>query len=349
MQVYADLVLNHCNGGDAQELNPIDGATRWTKFTPASGVFTRDWTCFNPSPYSAADNDPAKFGDMPDFCHINPRVSTNMLNHAKWMVETIGYDGFRFDFVKGFASWIIRAIYDRTYRRGGQVVNIFGVGECWDGDNFISEWLDSVNEWSPQNVGAFDFPLRYRLKDLCDTYGFSLRTLLDGGVLARDRPADAVTFADNHDFRGDNGDDPIINDKILAYAYILTHEGYPCVFWQDYYSYGLAKPGQPTGIEALVAAHEKYAGGATNNLWVDDTFYAMERTGVGGQPGLVFALNNSGGVASRQVTTRFASKTLRPVAWSDRTGAYIPPPVTSDGSGRCNLSVGPRGYVVFAP
>jgi alpha-amylase len=31
MQVYADLVLDHNNGGDAQEPNPIDGQTRWTK------------------------------------------------------------------------------------------------------------------------------------------------------------------------------------------------------------------------------------------------------------------------------------------------------------------------------
>ena len=39
MQVYADLVINHNNGGDAQETNPIDGSTRWTKFNPGSGKF----------------------------------------------------------------------------------------------------------------------------------------------------------------------------------------------------------------------------------------------------------------------------------------------------------------------
>ena len=27
---------------------------------------------------------------------------------------------------------------------------------------------------------------------------------------------------------------PVTNDKLLAYSYILTHEGYPCVFWKDY-------------------------------------------------------------------------------------------------------------------
>ena len=36
IQVYADMVINHNSGGDATELNPIDGKTRWTRFTPAS-------------------------------------------------------------------------------------------------------------------------------------------------------------------------------------------------------------------------------------------------------------------------------------------------------------------------
>jgi len=27
---------------------------------------------------------------------------------------------------------------------------------------------------------------------------------------------------------------------VLAYAFILTHEGYPCVFWQDYFNWDLA-------------------------------------------------------------------------------------------------------------
>ncbi len=51
LQSYADLVFNHNSGGDAQELNPIDGRSRWTKVTPKSGKFPRDWKCFHPSHY----------------------------------------------------------------------------------------------------------------------------------------------------------------------------------------------------------------------------------------------------------------------------------------------------------
>lgn len=340
-KVYADLVLNHNCGGDAEEDNPIIGQKRWTKFMPKSGLFTRDWTCFHPSPYETSGF--VTFGDMPDLCHINPRVSTGILNHAKWMVEKIGFDGFRYDFVKGFTSWIVRAIHDRTYHRDGKQVDVFGVGECWDGDNTIDYWLDSVNSWAICRVGAFDFPLRYRLKDLCDSPDFNMGRLTDGGVLIKDRPLEAVTFVDNHDFRGS---DEIINDKMLAYAYILTHEGYPCVYWKDYFTYGLAEVGQPSGIERLVEVHEKYAGGGTNLLYVDNSLYMMERAGFNNQPGLVFAMSN-GSARQQWVQTRFVNKTLKPLAWRAKDAEINPQPITPNAEGWCAIDVPQRGYVVY--
>lgn len=343
IKVYADLVLNHNNGADEQEINPILQQKRWTKFTPKSGKFNRDWTCFNPSPYQELGT--VTFGDMPDLCHINPRVSTGILNHAKWLVEEIGFDGFRYDFVKGFGAWIVRAIHDRQYTRNGKPVELFGVGECWAGDDFIDSWLDSVNRWAVHRVGAFDFPLRYRLKDLCDNFGFSLKTLANDGVLVRERPLEAVTFVDNHDFSGDGC---VVNDKMLAYAYILTHEGYPCVFWKDWYNYSLAEPGQPGGIECLVKLHESHAGGGTNILYVDDLLYIMERSGNGAQPGLVFALNTSGGAIQRSVQTRFKQKHLEPRAWRGQNLNHPPGTISSDGDGWCELEIPARGYVVYA-
>lgn len=344
MKAYADLILNHNNGADEEEWNPITNKNWWTRFTPLSGKFTRDWTCFNPSPYP--DSLPGTFGNMPDLCHTNPRVMTGILNHAKWMVEEIGFDGFRYDFVKGFGGWIVRAIHDRQYTRHDRPVNLFGVGECWAGDDYIDSWLDSVNKWAENRVGAFDFPLRYRLKDLCDKPDFSLRTLADGGVLMKDRPFEAVTFVDNHDFRGGDTSE-IINDKMLAYAYILTHEGYPCVYWKDYFRYNLCEPGKPSGIERLVQVHESHAGGGTNILYTDDLFYAMERTGAGTQPGLVFALNNSGGAIRQWVKTHFRNTTLKPLAWRAKDTIYDPRPIAIKDDGWCEVEAPQRGYVVY--
>ena len=131
LQVYADLVLDHNSGGDATELNPIDGQTRWTRFTPGSNKFLRNWECFHPSPYETFDE--MTFGQMPDLCHRNPDVYTEIIKIAQWMVEQIGFDGFRFDFVKGYAPWMVKAIAELRYlNKARQGFKPFCVGECWD-------------------------------------------------------------------------------------------------------------------------------------------------------------------------------------------------------------------------
>jgi alpha-amylase len=258
IQLYADLVLNHNSGADSQEVNPIDGKTRWTKFTPASKVFGRDCSDFHPCAYESWDGY-QQCGEMPDLCHRNPRVYEELLKYAKWLVEKVGFDGFRYDMVKGYGPWFIGAIQEYRYKLGanGSYFKPFGVGEYWDSDAPISAWLAQANIENDNPVSAFDFPLRDRLKNLCDTYGYDLRDLAAPGVLYKDCPIQAVTFVENHDVAEPHDNpNPIVNNKMLAYAFILTHEGYPCVFWKDYFNYGLAQVGYQSGIAALVGVHE---------------------------------------------------------------------------------------------
>jgi len=176
LSVYADMVLNHNSGADAQETNLMDQQLRWTKFTPASGKFPRDWTCFHPSSYETMDGFDT-FGDMPDLCHRAPAVYTAMMEHSRWLIEEIGFDGFRFDFVKGYGSWLVKGIAEYRYVRGGAALRPFCVGECWSSDRSIDDWLLAVNSFMDNPVSAFDFPLHYQLKSLCDGYGFDLRGL----------------------------------------------------------------------------------------------------------------------------------------------------------------------------
>ena len=270
LEAYADLVFNHNSGADSQELNPIDGQSRWTKFSPQSGKFPRDWKCFHPSQYETWDG--VTFGDMPDLCHRAPFVYTELINYSRWLLEEIGFDGFRYDMVKGYGGWMVRSIQELRGLRSGTSFKPYAVGECWDSERTIDDWLDEANAWSDNPVGAFDFPLRWRLRDLCDGYGFNLRTLAERGGLMWGRPEAAVTFVENHDVVRDS---PIINDKLLAYAFILTHEGYPCVFWQDYFNWNLAQPDNQSGIDALIRVHEQNAAGPTQVLFADDDLYIM--------------------------------------------------------------------------
>lgn len=357
IEVYADVVYNHCSGG-AMEQNPDTHTPDYTGFAPASGKFPRDYLCFNPSRYESYDGHD-RFGGYPDLCHRHPDVYRWLLEHARFLVEDVGFDGFRFDLVKGYCTWIVTAVLEYRYSPKDGRRNIddggwtywrpFGFGESWSGNRQIVEWLDSSNSWSDNPVAACDFPLRYRLKDLCDKFGFSLRELIKPDALFIDRPFSAVTFVDNHDFR-DSEHPPIICDKMLAYAFILTHAGYPCVYWKDYFTYDLALPGQPSGIEALTAAHESYAAGDTRTRFISDDLYIMERLGRGQQPGLIFVLNNRGdGWQGRWVDTSRSNTLYEPVAWRGHATMDAPLSSRSAQDGRAQFWAPPRGYAVYAP
>lgn len=355
IQVYADVVYNHCSGGALEE-NPDTDSEYYTDFMPASGKFQRNYTCFNPSRYESYDGHD-RFGGFPDLCHRNPDVYRWILAHARFLVEDTGFDGFRFDLVKGYGSWIITALLEYRYKpldgrtnqndNGWEYWRPFGFGESWSGDRQIREWMNACNSWSDNPVAALDFPLRYRLKDLCDTPDFSLYELIKPDALFIDQPFNAVTFVDNHDFRNDDNP-PVISDKMLAYAFILTHPGYPCIFWKDYFTYELALPDQPSGIDALIAAHEGFAGGSAVTRFISDDLYIMERTGWHGQPGLIFVLNNrpDGWNGSWVDTTRH-NTVYKPVAW--RGKASMDAPITSVQDGRAQFWAPPRGYAVYVP
>jgi alpha-amylase len=284
---------------------------------------------------------------MPDLCHRNPAVYTGLLEYTEWLLSTVGFNGFRYDFVKGYGAWMARAIQELRGLKANQGYKPYGVGEDWQGgEGAIDAWLDAVNSDSDNPISAFDFPLRYRLKALCDTYGYRVSDLATGGTLMQDRPAQAVTFVENHDIARSN---PIVNDKMLAYAVILTHEGYPCVFWQDYYTYGLARAGAPTGIATLVRLHEDDASGGTTVLHADDDLYIMQRGGGDGGRGLVFVLNNRGDWNGAWVQTQWQNVAMTPLAWSESAGATGPIAKQTQADGWADFWAPARGYAVYVP
>lgn len=343
--VIADMVFNHNSGADAQELNPLINQMRWTLFHPKSGKFPRNWECFHPCMYESWDN--MTFGDMPDLAHRNPYVYAELLKLARWLIEDIGFDGFRYDFVKGYGADTITAIQEYRYQRNGQQFVPYGVAEFWDNAHAIENWVDLANFSNTNPVEAFDFPQREMLKAMCDQYGFSLKNLTTWDTVVRREEQNAVSFVENHDLRDEGR--PIINDKLLAYSYILTHEGYPCVFWHDYFNLDLALADTPNGIAALVDAHEKYAGGDTEVLYVDDNLYIMQRIGYGNQPGLVYVLNNRGdNWNGRLVATKWTNASFAPVAWWSKTDLSRPINQSTDRDGRAQFYAPPRGYAVYA-
>ncbi|HEX2696266.1 MAG TPA: alpha-amylase family glycosyl hydrolase, partial [Anaerolineales bacterium] len=344
MGVIADIVINHNSGADAQEVNPITGQSRWTLFTPKSGKFARNWESFHPNMYESWDE--MTFGDMPDLSHRNPNVYAELLKLARWLVEEIGFDGFRYDFVKGYGANTITAIQEYRYMRDGKQVVPYGVAEFWDNARAIESWVNLANFSNSNPVDAFDFPLREMLKALCDQYGFSLRDLAIWETVLQHQPQTTVTFVENHDLRDEGR--PVVNDKLLAYSYILTHEGYPCVFWKDYFNYNLALRDTPNGIDALVTAHEKYAGGATQTLYLSDDLYIMQRSGYDDKPGLIYVLNNRGDSwHGNWVGTQWSNAAFRPIAWWGHDDRSRPEDQSTGADGRGQFFAAPRGFAVY--
>jgi alpha-amylase len=339
------VVINHNSGADGSEVNPLTGQERWTRFNPKSGKFPRNWECFHPSMYESWDE--GTFGDMPDLSHRNPYVYAEILKMVRWLIEEVGFDGFRYDYVKGYGANTITAIQEYRYMRDGQPFSPYGVAEFWGDAQSIEHWVDLANFSNSNPVDAFDFPLREMLKALCDQYGFSLRNLATWETVLQQQPQTTVTFVENHDLRDEGR--PIVNDKLLAYSYILTHEGYPCVFWRDYFNYDLALADSLNGIAALVRAHERYAGGGTQTLWLDDNVYIMQRTGFEDKPGLVYVLNNHGdNWRGGLVSTKWYNASFEPVAWWSKIDMARPIDQSTDRDGRAHFYAPPRGYVVYA-
>ncbi len=317
MEVYADIVLNHNSGGQL-EANQYTGTNTWTDFTGvASGKFTRSQHDFHPN--WVHGNDLGIFGGFPDLCHDVPYVQDWLWNRsdgvAKYYKNVIGFDGWRFDYVKGFEPWVVAA--------WNNAVGGFSVGELWDADvNYLDWWANQANS------SVFDFACYYKMNDAFD--GNNLNVLNDDMMWKRNS-FKAVTFVTNHDT------DEIWN-KMLAYAYILTHEGYPTIFYRDYEEW-LDK----NKLNNLIWIHNQKATGNTSILHVDNDEYIARRNGYSGNPGLVVYINNSNSWKERWVPTNWNSTQIK-----DFTGnsSWYP---TTQGGGWVKIQCPPKSYSVWSP
>ncbi|PTX63421.1 alpha-amylase [Kordia periserrulae] len=315
LSVIADIVLNHNSGGDS-EYNPFKGTNTYTNYQPMSGMFNRTYYDFHPNDYHS--NDEGVFGGFADLCHHKSYVQNWLWNNsnsvAKYYKNVVGFDGWRFDYVKGFAPWVVK---DWKNAVGG-----FSVGEYWDGNAATLEW------WANQaEVSAFDFACYYRMRDAFQ--GNNLNRLNDD-MLWKRNASKAVTFVTNHDT------DEIVNNKILAYAYILTHEGYPTIFYRDYEDW-LNKE----RMNNLIWIHNNLASGNTSILYTDTDEYVARRNGYNG-PGLVVYINNSNNWQERWVETNWSNTRIK-----DYTGHSNWEPVTQGGRW-VKIQAPPKSYSVWS-
>lgn len=170
-----------------------------------------------------------------------PEVQQRMNDWGRWLAETIKFDGFRLDFVRGFqesyaASWINSLPPLNNNHR-------FIVGEYWGSEKGISAWVNTLAEMGAIST-VFDFPLKAILTEMCNgDENFDMTTLNHAGLIRNNTghqlpDSSVVTFLENHD-TGKEHDKWVTRDWHLGYAYLLTHQGRPCLFYPHLYGISL--------------------------------------------------------------------------------------------------------------
>lgn len=335
IDVIADIVLNHNTGGDAQEVNPITGETHYTSFSPASGMFNRTWEDFHPNNTHNGTDEGSLFFAETDLCHDVAHVQewlwSGEQSVAKYYSDVIGFDGWRFDYVKGYAPWVVREFVDAS---GG----LWSVAENFDGNvNVVSNWVNGTEGRS----NAFDFPMFFKMEQAFD--GGNLNSLAyDGSMYWQVDPFSSVTFVSNHDTEKDENPGNVISNKSLAYAYMLTHEGYPTLFYLDYeHEVAMSKE----QMRKLVLIHNSIAYGTTTVLHIDNNEYIAKRNGdiANGEPGLVVYLNISDSPKSMEVQTNWPDTAIIDYAQNDNSV------ITTDASGLATITVPSKSYTIWAP
>jgi alpha-amylase len=352
IQVYEDMVMNHLTFADNQELannqyNVYTSFTypgrnntysnyqwHWYNFSATQQAPNNGWYQWNPydfTPYANGDAYDNLLGSEIRYNDINNANET--ITWGNWITTKLQLDGYRLDATKHIQTAYVNRWLDNV--KGTR----FAVSEAWFRN------LQDLKNYAAATGGRtslFDVPLHYTFQDMSNGNGaWDMRGLQFAGF-TESNPTLSVSFVDNHDTDHPGAlYSPVTNLKMLAYAYILTRaNGYPCVFYKDYYNYGLGNQ-----IKTLNGIRQANAyGAAAEYTSVNDAdVYAYSRAGDASHKGLLLLLNDGGSARTKTITTPFKSATL-----TDKTGNNTST-VTTDANGTGNFPVNARSYSVWVP
>lgn len=234
--VLMDMVINHKSG-----------KTGWVDFAnetvtgPVTGEnYSMTWSladiCNNDEcvaqGYAAtgAADEGENFDGSRDLDHTSANVQKNVKTYQKYLIDELGYDGFRYDMCKGYAGY-----YVGLYNQESQPA--FSVAEYWDGNpETLRWWLNETKRDDRIQSAVFDFALKYPMQS---AFGGGNWSALNDKGLAADANYQrySVTFVDNHDTGQSGNYDCLKTNVMAANAFILTMPGTPCIFYKHYIVY----------------------------------------------------------------------------------------------------------------
>lgn len=350
LRVYADVVFNHKMGADAAEevgATPFSPDDRhavvgdyqpikaWTHFTfPGRGgkysSMEWHWWHFDAIDYNAYNQDQnaiyllqgKHFDDNVDLekggfdylmgCDLDmehPEVRGELKYWGEWYADMTDVDGFRFDAVKHVSGEFFYEWFEHVRHYAQR--DLFAVGEYW---SYEVEALHHFITLTQGKVALFDAPLHYNFHTASrcgDCY--DMRQIFDG-TLVQQQPCLAVTLVENHDSQPLQSLESVVESwfKPLAYALILLRcEGYPCIFYPDYYGANYRDRGNDGNeyeiwldshrwlIDKFLFARQMSAYGDQYNYFDHPNLVGWTRLGNASHPGGMAVLLSNGAGGSK--------------------------------------------------
>ncbi len=384
MEVYADIVLNQMIDGDEEETVEVVECENTDREKEISGeetivsrtVFTfpgrhgkyDDFT-WNKNHFSGSDIDekdsrrsiflfdgsrwsPNVDGENGNFDYLlglnvnfeNPEVREHLIKWGKWYIDTCHMDGFRLDAVKHIDFTFFPEWLNAMREHAGK--EMFAVGEYWNGD---VNHLIKFQEETGTCMSLFDVPLHYRLHSISeDGENSDLRDLLNGTMTAAD-PIHSVLFVDNHDTQEGQALASPVQAWFVpqAYAFILLRqEGYPCIFYGDYY--GLAsRNGQQFReiIDRMLEVRKTCMTGESHDYFDDPgtVGWTFEGDETGNGKGFAAMITcRDGGTKTMYVGKAHAGETWKDVSGNSNEETVI----DSDGNGTFTCPAGSLSFYI---
>ena len=200
------------------------------------GGETKNWASKNGYQLSANNDTGEGWSGMRDLDHKSANVQKCVKAYTKYLVDDLGYTGFRYDMVKGFS-----ASYVADYNNHAGVQ--FSIGENFGNVEEAKRWIDGAKYNGTRMSAAFDFQFHYTLAKAVKEKNWTYLNAKAYHLVSSESEYNryAVTFVENHDTQyrspSETGSEAISSDIRACNAYLLAMPGTPCVFlkhWIDY-------------------------------------------------------------------------------------------------------------------